>query len=259
MNEPERIINGPQSLATSLLTLAQDEMPPAEASVRTLVAMGLTVTTSTVLTASSAKAGVAASALKSATPGLFAAATKWTIFGVCGVALTAGAAREYQAYSARKAGQMIPSPPPRPTLIAPRRDGPELAAAPAPCVLNPAAAAPKRGSERRTTKPAKASEPGEVPVAHSLAQEVAAIDQVRAAAQAHDAPSMLRLLNDYQREFPNGALATEAQVLLVEALVRSGQKAAAIPLGRQLLNAAPSGPHSVRIRALLPELKETDE
>jgi TolA-binding protein len=218
--------------------------------------MGISTVAASFVATSAAKAAVTVDVLKSTTLGAIAAAAKWTLVGVSAAALTVGAVRQYQAHTAGNAGQVSASLTPTPARNLPQRNEPLLAPAPVP-LTPPAPSLPSsRATEPRTAEPSGAINVSEEPVAHSLAEEVAALDKVRSAAQAHNPSLMLRLLNEYQREFPNGALAIEAQVLLVEALVQSGQTAAAMPLARQLLNAAPSGPHASRIRALLPGLEE---
>ena len=256
MSELERIVDRPESLAAALLKSARDEVPPAQAPARALAVMGISTATASVVATSAAKAAVMAGALKSTTSGVFGAAAKWTLVGVSAATLTVGAVRQYQAHTARNAGQAMSSSKDLPARNMPQRKEPLLAPAPVP-PTPPAPSLPStRATEPRTAVPSGAVNVIEQPVAHSLTEEVAALDKVRAAAQAHNPALMLRLLNDYQREFPNGALAIEARVLLVEALVQSGQTVAAMPLARQLLNAAPSGPHASRIRALLPGLEE---
>ena len=86
----------------------------------------------------------------------------------------------------------------------------------------------------------------------TLADEVALLDQARAAAAQSDPMRTLQLTSRYQRQFPSGAMAPEAQLLQVEALIQTGHSAAAVPIARRLLQAAPNGPHAERIRALFP-------
>jgi hypothetical protein len=88
--------------------------------------------------------------------------------------------------------------------------------------------------------------------ASNLADEVALLDRAKAAAATHNPKRTLQLLNGYQRQFPKGALGPEAKLLRLEALVQSGRSTEASPLARQLLMAAPKGPHAERIRALVP-------
>jgi len=85
----------------------------------------------------------------------------------------------------------------------------------------------------------------------NLAGEVAALDKARAAAGVRDPARTLRLLDDYQRQYPNGDLGPEAQLLRIEALVQNGQSAVALPIARRMLKDAPTGPHAERIRSLL--------
>jgi len=256
MSELERIVKGPQSLASALIAVARDELPPAQAPARALAIMGISAVSASVVVTSAAKAAVSASALKSTTSGVLVAAAKWSLVGVSAAVLSVGVARQYQIRQTGNAVQASSTPMPATARRLPQREEPSRKLAPAPSAPSPVVSGATRGNEPRA-KPSKASEISEAPVTHSLAEEVAALDKVRAASHSHNAALMLKLLDDYQRDFPKGSLGTEAQVLLVEALVQSGQTAAALPLARQLLNAAPSGPHASRIRALLPQLAES--
>ena len=58
-------------------------------------------------------------------------------------------------------------------------------------------------------------------------------------------------LDRYGRDFPNGRLALEADVLRIEALFKSGRAAKAIGLANKFLAANPNSPLANRVRAML--------
>lgn len=88
----------------------------------------------------------------------------------------------------------------------------------------------------------------------SLADEVTAIDIARHALVTGDAKGALDALDAYSRAFPHGELRETASILRVEALLRSGDRNAAVELARRTLRAHPGSPYAVKLRSLLPEL-----
>jgi TolA-binding protein len=107
--------------------------------------------------------------------------------------------------------------------------------------------------------PATAAPPPK-PAAHnattpdtSLAAELTAIEQARAAFLAHDYGQALRLLDDYSRRFPKPQLRSEATVMRVESLARRGDRDGAARIGRDFLQNHPNGPYAQRVRSLIGE------
>jgi hypothetical protein len=85
----------------------------------------------------------------------------------------------------------------------------------------------------------------------SLAAEVHLLDRARAALARGDASGALRELDRHRVEFPRGALGPEVTVLRIEALARSGDRAAAEKLAERYLGSSPNAAHSTRIRSVL--------
>lgn len=85
----------------------------------------------------------------------------------------------------------------------------------------------------------------------SLAAEVGALQRVRVALAAGDAPGALAALDAHARDFARPALGPEAAVLRVEALARAGRRAEASALADRLLAASPSSPLATRLRTVL--------
>jgi hypothetical protein len=100
-----------------------------------------------------------------------------------------------------------------------------------------------------TTKAPAPSRGGRV-VGDSLNRELAKVDSARGALQRGESTTALRLLDQYNAEFPKGALRTEAHVLRIEALIASGDRATAVRLGKSFLARSPNGTYARRVRAL---------
>jgi hypothetical protein len=83
------------------------------------------------------------------------------------------------------------------------------------------------------------------------ADEVATLDQARTVLGHGDPARALSILDEYARRFPRGALAPEAAVLRIEALVAAGDRAAATRAAQSFLRANPSSPYAQRIESLL--------
>jgi hypothetical protein len=97
---------------------------------------------------------------------------------------------------------------------------------------------------------ASSSPPSPAAAPSSLAEQMASIDAVRAALDAGDARAAIVALDRYERAWPSGLFALEAQVLRVEALVKLGDKPAAQRLAAKILEAQPGTPYARRIRSV---------
>ncbi|HEX7597698.1 MAG TPA: hypothetical protein VF518_05750 [Polyangia bacterium] len=98
-------------------------------------------------------------------------------------------------------------------------------------------------------------EAGDNPLDRSLGNETRALDRAREALDEHRPSEVLRLLDEYQRRFPQGRLRPEAMVLRLAALVQAGKHDAADSLARQLLADEAYQTYAARIRSLLGEAK----
>jgi hypothetical protein len=134
-------------------------------------------------------------------------------------------------------------------------------AAPASAASAPAADVPSAGEGRgrRASHAGRVRESGretgDSPVDRSLGNETRALDRVRESLDAHRPTEALRLLEEYQRNFPQGRLRPEAMVLRLAALVRAGRHGAADALAGQLLADEAYQTYAPRIRSLLREAK----
>ena len=84
-----------------------------------------------------------------------------------------------------------------------------------------------------------------------MAQEIAKLDQARAALTDGDAARTQQLVNDYEARFPEGSFLEEAEVLRIEALLQQADRAGATRVGTRFLGAHPTSPHAARVRTLL--------
>jgi outer membrane protein assembly factor BamD (BamD/ComL family) len=84
-----------------------------------------------------------------------------------------------------------------------------------------------------------------------LREETRELDRARAAIVAGDAGAGLVALDRYAAAFPRGALAEEATLLRIKALVMRGDRARARALARSFMAARPRDPHIEELRLLL--------
>jgi hypothetical protein len=150
-----------------------------------------------------------------------------------------------------------PNPPPNPPE-APKRVEPPIAAIPP--------------APTPTPQPVKVEDPAPAPLAEasiavphgdapkpraarpaSLTAEIASLDLARSALADGDAKRALRNLDAHDHDFPNGALAQEAVMLRIEALVATGDMNGARAVGHRFLVGHPDSAHADRIRTLLGE------
>jgi hypothetical protein len=248
MNDPQRLIRrGPGELEHELVASMLGDAPSAATRARALAAFGLGG-------ALSATASATAAATVTAKASLPSTLALWLIAGAGVSVLAAGVAHQagwafggpaHRADVARSAGEhassarIVPTAPGKPVLVATPTaafdDGEP------PPSSRPTAGTRVHGTEVRSPPDAQ------------LAEEVRALDQARQAALAHDPERALRLVAAYQALFPGGKLGPEATVLRVEALIATGNKAAAASLAQSFLQSDPSGPLAERVRTLLGE------
>jgi hypothetical protein len=85
----------------------------------------------------------------------------------------------------------------------------------------------------------------------SLRGETAQLDRARSAMAAGNARAGLAELDRYDAAFPRGALAPEATLLRIKALVMTGDRAGARALARSFATSHPQSPHLEQLRSLL--------
>lgn len=249
-----------------LLQAAEHDDPPPQLAARVTAAAGVG---SGILTAASAAAGAGAG-------GAGVAKSLGVGFAV-GLLFSVGAGEVFQsstpsapvasATAAAAAGPALPSGPARgaaaPVEGSSRPAEPALSALPSAVREGPGAPtrpAPSRGlsgpigsSAARTaaiSADATFSAPSAVaslPEESTLTEEVRALDEARRSLREGNPGRALALLDGRRR----GPLAAEAAVVRVEALLRTGQRAAAEREAAPILASNPDGLHATRVRALL--------
>jgi hypothetical protein len=108
--------------------------------------------------------------------------------------------------------------------------------------------APERVEPREET----AKTQPEAPVTgRGLGRELVALDAARVRLAKGDTAGALGALDDYGRQFPNGRLALEAEVLRIDALARSGRRDAAKARAAAFLRNNPGNVLAPRVRGYL--------
>jgi hypothetical protein len=85
--------------------------------------------------------------------------------------------------------------------------------------------------------------------ASQLREEASLVRQAREALRGGEASRALGLLDEAQRTIPGGALGQEREALAIEALARSGQRAAAAARAAEFLRRHPTSPHAAQMRS----------
>lgn len=113
---------------------------------------------------------------------------------------------------------------------------------------------PSAAPERATVSPARGTSPRTPAVASpkaTVAEELALIDQARAAIAGGDGAGAEKALDTYEARFPNGSLVLEAKLARIEMLVARGDRAGALDLGERFLREHPSTPYERRVQVLM--------
>jgi hypothetical protein len=120
-------------------------------------------------------------------------------------------------------------------------------------VFTPSAPAPLPAE---TSEPVVRRPPPAVP-ADTLSEELALLDQARHALAKRDHAGALARLDEHTRRFPRRRLSSEATVLRIETLVKSGDTARATTLGKDFLARQPNGPYAKRVSSLIGDTNVT--
>jgi hypothetical protein len=192
MSDPGRLFDESDSeLERTLLGVARAEKCSPRARAKTLAALGIT------------GSALSAAALTAAATPLSLAGKTWIklVLGLSALGAVAITPPIYRAWQRRHAAASA--------AAAASSAAPVLAAASAPA---PAAA----------IEPTFEDATGDAAGAASLTRELGALDAARAAAAGGQARRALRLLDAYARDFPEGRLSLEAEILRIDAFARSG-------------------------------------
>jgi len=140
-----------------------------------------------------------------------------------------------------------------PSVMAPVKEPDDLKPPPLPAapVSPPAvAAAPARAQIVGPRGHAVKASPRAVGSADSLMEEASLLDRARLLLVQRDGAGALRIADGYLARFPQGRLASEAQVIRIRAALLTGGPAVAAPLARAFLRAHPDSPHAEALRKI---------
>lgn len=249
MKAPERLLESSQNAGVrELLGAGLIERPRPAALRSTALALGIS---SSVVAASTT---ASAAAVTSAAPSLALIAAKWVALGTLGGVALAGSASLVSDWSA-----------PRAPVTAPQRVRSTSAATAAPVtvsaspiveaapeIVTPPSPKPIGAKPASITTTPSGPASASLPAAQSLSREIALIDGSRRALGAGNAAAALQQLDEYASLARTGTLDREAQLLRIDALSQSGQRAAALALAQRYLASYPNDPHAARLRALAP-------
>jgi outer membrane biosynthesis protein TonB len=272
--DPQRLLDDPDAspLARSLLASAEEDAPSSRQ--RAAVAKRLGIAAGLLAGTSEVGAGAVAGA----------GALWWKIgivVAVLGGAITGGVAllREAEPAAEVAATTTAPArapiqaparatlePPPAPEPPAPAIEPPPTPPTPAALPAKPTPPSPATAKAKAKAKaipppapeaippPAPEAAPAPPPAApidaRRLAAEVAVLDRARAALRRGDADAATAALDEHARDFADGALGAEAEVVRIEALVHAGQADAARERARAFLARFPQSPLAKRLRSL---------
>jgi len=235
MKDLNRLLEEPgaDALEVDLLRLARSEGPSAESRRRILAGLGVGVAAGTLSAPSDAAQNMPSNAASSA-------AVKW---GFASVVAVGAAVVAFLSLQPKAPSNVVP---PRVSAAAPQAT-PPVATASTSGELVPVTKVedlPKLPDSAGADAPKSASTP-------SLADEVAAIKSAKSTLASGNAVQALRELDAYRSHFPHGRLGQEATVVRIEALLRSGNQAAASAIADRFLSAHPDSPYSARVRTLV--------
>ena len=116
-----------------------------------------------------------------------------------------------------------------------------------------------RSGSSRLALPSAAPPSVPLPRRAPLAREIALLDAAERAERQQDHRSALARLDQYGREFPDGALLAEAEVLRISALFGTGEVATAQRRARSFLAASAPSPLTARIASMLSRASRESE
>jgi hypothetical protein len=283
MNELTPLLSSTEDdLELLLLRSAEADEPSAGALPKVAASLGVGAAALGLATGAAVAEQAAFGGAAAAKPITFVSVLKWLGAGMTAGALVGGGA--HVAFRPMRSGTIarplvaapavspqghgeaprvaLPLPPPSklevaeiaPEAAEPAREGAPAAVRTAtppgtPAVPVPATTAPPLGSTASFEAPPRAAPATEV--SPSLADEVSTLDAVRRQLVAGRARSALAAIDAYRARFPAGSLRTEATVLRVEALLGSGERAAAEREANAIVRAAPGTRHAARVLDLL--------
>jgi len=235
-------------LEETLLRAGRSERAPGKTRRHVRAAMGLAAGAGIAATAGSAMAAGAGTKTSAGVLSTVVLIKYLAVGAACG-ALTLSAAKltitETPGASPASPAPVASAPARRPAAARPARPI-GSGAAPEPSSSSPATRAAVPSSAALSAPPDSK--------AVSLAAELEWLDRARTSLQGGNPSAAHAALDSYAREFPSGQMSLEANVLRIEAIAQSGDKATAARLAGAFERAHPRSPLVARIRHLLPEM-----
>jgi hypothetical protein len=171
-----------------------------------------------------------------------------------GVGLVLGAAAG-SAVTVRFSGSSEPSI----VTVQPELWQPLGVPAPQPCPrVTPSVVEPPSESKKPAPKKAHqgSARPKAAASALDISAEVALLDRARAALAKGDTARSLVLLDEHAKRFNAGALAEEANVLRIQALLKAGQERRAEAEAERYLSVHADSPHAKQVRGMIAKASE---
>lgn len=259
MSEPRRLMidDGTSDEMREMLRAWDALGPSDDARKKTFAALGIAATGAAALGLAAGAGKIASGSIAPKAVGLGAAALlKWIALGGAIVGTTV-----VTTVFATRASD------PRPIVVEPAPVAPAVAIhaamravaetatnAPAPSATAAVPSAPASVASAPSSAVPAASGVASAPPAPSaptLADELALVDSARTMLASGDYDAAIRFVDQYEARFPRGAFTHEAEVVRIDALARSGRRAAASAAAKRFVAAYPSSPHAARIRALI--------
>ncbi|MBX3210959.1 MAG: outer membrane protein assembly factor BamD [Labilithrix sp.] len=275
MSDPSRLRDdiGTDGFELALLRSAAIDREPDDGAARALAVLGVAATAGAVGLASSSTAQTAGATSSAATVAGSAAggAAAAKVFGVVllsAVAIT-GAVLGFDASrgptSAGGWGAGPTSSPSSAPVVAAARSSvggeelrPSVDSAPAPSAIPEGEGAvvgvadlPSVAPDRATVPSSRGTSPREISPSAAVSEELALIDQARAAIARGDGAGAEESLDRYEGRFPNGSLVLEAKLARIELLLARSDSAGALDLGERFLREHPRTPYERRVRVLV--------
>ena len=235
MKDLNRLLEEPSTdpLQVSLLRLARSEGPSGESRRRILAGLGMGLAAGTLSQSSSAAQATASSAASSA-------ALNWGLAGVVAIGVSV------------VAFVGLRQPAPLPALVPMTVPAHTSAVAPAATSIDSTELVPvTRVEDLPTLAGAVPGDPSKTASPPSLAEEVAAIKSAKGALASGNPTQSLHEIDAYRARFPRGRLAQEATVVRIEALLKSGNQAAANAAADRFLAANADSPYAARVHTLI--------
>jgi hypothetical protein len=85
----------------------------------------------------------------------------------------------------------------------------------------------------------------------AFGRQVVMLDHARSIASSGNIAGVLHILDDYDRQFPNGILSEEATLIRIQALLARGEQTTAAALASRFLKVNPRSVHADRIHRLI--------